>query len=198
MRELDDTDREILRLLLEDARRPYADIAEHVDLSPPAVSDRIERLLELGVVRRFTAELDRSALLEGVEVLVELDVTPGEAGAVRSRLAELAGVEHVFETADGAFVCTATVPDGDVTAYLSGAVDLDAVRDVEVRLLAGAEWRPRLGDATLGLACAECENTVTSEGVVATIDGERREFCCPSCRERFEERYEQLKADAGS
>ena len=40
MRDIDDTDRELLRLLLEDARRPYSELAEAVDLSPPAVSDR--------------------------------------------------------------------------------------------------------------------------------------------------------------
>ncbi|MFC6725497.1 Lrp/AsnC family transcriptional regulator, partial [Halobium palmae] len=60
MRDLDDTDREILRLLLANARRPYSDIAEHVGLSAPAVSDRVERLQELGVVRGFTLDLDRS------------------------------------------------------------------------------------------------------------------------------------------
>ncbi|MFB6083699.1 MAG: Lrp/AsnC family transcriptional regulator, partial [Halorientalis sp.] len=47
MRGLDETDREILDILLSDGRRPYSDIAEAVDLSPPAVSDRIDRLQEL-------------------------------------------------------------------------------------------------------------------------------------------------------
>ena len=41
MRGLDDTDREILRLLLENGRKPYREIASAVDLSAPAVSDRV-------------------------------------------------------------------------------------------------------------------------------------------------------------
>jgi hypothetical protein len=53
-----------------------------------------------------------------------------------------------------------------------------------------------LGEATLGLECAECGNTVTSEGVTATLDGERYEFCCGSCEARFVERYEELKEGA--
>lgn len=66
MRDLDETDIEILELLLSDARRPWSGIAEIVDLSPPAVSDRVARLQELGIIRRFTLDVDRSQLSEGV------------------------------------------------------------------------------------------------------------------------------------
>lgn len=48
MRDLDETDRQILRLLLENGRRPFSGIAETVGLSPPAVSDRVDRLESLG------------------------------------------------------------------------------------------------------------------------------------------------------
>lgn len=196
MRDLDDVDREILRLLLADGRRSYADIAEHVDRSPPAVSDRIDRLADLGVIRGFTVDLDRSRLVTGIEVLVDLDVEPGRTAAVRAGLRQVEGVEHVFETASGRLLATMTVPDGDVASYLAESVDLASVRTMDVRLLADAEWDPALGNATLGLSCAECDNTVTGEGVAATLGGTRYEFCCPSCRERFTERYERLEADA--
>ena len=193
MRDLDDTDREILRLLLEDARRPYADIADHVDLSPPAVSDRVERLRDLGIVRRFTIDLDRSRLRAGVDVLISLTVDPGAVSEVRASLADLEGVEHVFETADARLVVSATAPDGDVGGYLAGAVDMSLVRSLDVDLIADSDWQPHLGDATLGLTCAECDNTVTSEGVASTLEGTRYEFCCTSCQAAFEERFERLQ-----
>lgn len=196
MRDLDDTDREILRLLLEDARRPYSDIAEHVDLSPPAVSDRIERLRELGIIRRFTVDIDRSTLREGVDVLIELQASPAAVEEVRDALQTLDGIEHVFETANGRLLATATVPDTDVATYVGEVVDMSVVDAFQVHLLADSEWHPAIGEATLGLTCAECGNTVTSEGVAATIGGERYEFCCPSCRARFEERYEDLREEA--
>ena len=196
MRDLDETDRELLRLLLEDGRRPYSELADEVGLSAPAVSDRIDRLRELGVVERFTVDIDRSRLRDGVRVAVTLDVTPGETAAVREALASVEGVEHVFATADSRLFVVASVPDGDVERHLTAAFDTGAIEDVSVAPLVAADWHPALGEATLGLECAECGNTVTSEGVTATLDGERYEFCCGSCEARFVERYEELKEGA--
>lgn len=196
MRDLDETDRRLLRLLLEDGRRPYSDLAEEVGLSAPAVSDRIDRLRELGVVERFTVDIDRSRLRDGVRVAVTLDVTPGETMAVREALGSIDGVEHVFATADSRLFVVASVPDGDVERHLAAAFDTGAIEKVSVSPLVAADWHPALGEATLGLECAECGNTVTSEGATATLDGERYEFCCGSCEARFVERYEELKEGA--
>ena len=85
MRDIDDTDRELLRLLLEDARRPYSELAEAVDLSPPAVSDRVDRLVELGVIERFTLGLDRSQLADDLRLGVTLEVSRGRVRRRRRR-----------------------------------------------------------------------------------------------------------------
>jgi len=198
MRGLDDTDREILRLLLEDGRRPYSDIAEAVDLSAPAVSDRVDRLREIGLVRRFTIDLDRSMLREGVPLLVDVQVTPGRASEVRTALLDADPVEHVFATADERIVFTATVERADVGDLLAEAVDLADVDAYEVDLLAERAWRPGVGDAELGAECAECGNTVTAEGETARLGGDVYQFCCSSCRSQFVDRYEDLREGVDS
>ena len=192
MRGLDDTDREILRLLLEDARRPYSEIADAVDLSPPAVSDRVERLRDIGLVRRFTIDIDRSMLEEGVPVLVTIDTKPGAAQRVRAGLADADAVEYVFRTVDDRVVFTATVPGGEVGQLVADAVEMDDVRDYEVRLLADTDWSPQVSGAELAAECAECGNTVTAEGESVTLDGEVYHFCCENCRANFVEEYERL------
>ena len=196
MRDLDDTDRRLIRLLLVDARRPYSELAEAVDLSAPAVSDRVDRLQELGVVERFTLDLDRSQLRDGIRLAVTLSVAPGETAAVREALAGVAGVEHVFETADGRLFVVGTLPDAAVREHLAPAFETGAVEAVDVSPLVGDDRYPGLGEATLGLDCAECSNTVTSEGVTATVGGEAHEFCCESCETRFRERYERMEQGA--
>jgi DNA-binding Lrp family transcriptional regulator len=196
MRELDQTDLEILQLLVADARRPYNEIAETVDLSPPTVSDRIDRLRELGVVRRFTVDVDRSLLSEGVAVLVDLHVEPGQVSAVREGVERLEGVEHVFVTADGHVVFHARLQEGAVEPLLADAIDTDDVREYDVKLLSDSTWHPEPRGIEFALECDECGNSVDSEGESARIDGELYQFCCSSCKSRFEEQYEELKEAA--
>ena len=193
MRGLDDTDREILELLLADARRPYSDIAERVGLSAPAVSDRVDRLEEMGIVRGFTLDIDRSLLRDGVPVLVEIDAKPGRASAIREALGSADAVEHVFRTADERVTMTATLPETEVTAWLGTHLDLDTVDSYEVRLVADSEWSPSLGTAEFAPECAECGNSVDSEGERTTLDGETYYFCCGSCEASFVDQYESLK-----
>lgn len=193
---LDDIDRTILRLLVEDGRRPYSDIADVVDLSPPAVSDRVSRLHEWGIVRRFTADVDRSKLRDGVSVLVTLTLAPNAVETTRAALVGDEAVEHVFTTADGSLVASLRVSDGDVRNYLADIVEFDAVRSLDVSLLTTTSWSPGIGAAEFAPECAECGNTVTAEGDSRSLGGDTYHFCCSSCAGRFEDRYEELESGA--
>jgi DNA-binding Lrp family transcriptional regulator len=196
MRDIDETDRQILGLLLDDARRSWREIADAVELSPPAVSDRVERLEEVGVVRGFTVDVDRTKLRGGTPVLVTADAAPGTADALADELADADRVEHVFETADDTVVFSAVVEDGDPLPVLREAGDLDDVREYDVSLLRRQSWSPSVEGVELALTCDECGNTVTSEGESERLDGEVYHFCCHSCRDSFVEMYENLRAGA--
>jgi DNA-binding Lrp family transcriptional regulator len=191
MRDLDETDMEILRLLTEDARRPYSEIAEAVDLSGPAVSDRVERLEAAGVINRFTVDVDQSQLRAGVPVFVRATVPAGEIDDCKTTLAAADAVEHVFVTADGECWFYARAQVQRVHEWLEELLP-DGV-DYEVTLVDDAEWTPSLEGTAFALTCAECGNTVDDEGESARIDGEVYHFCCPSCQSRFEGRYDRLE-----
>ena len=192
MRDLDEADRTILRLLLEDGRRPYSDLADHVDLSAPAVADRIDRLESLGVIRRFTVDVDTTKLYDGVGVLVDLAVRPGAVDGVVDALSDHERVEHRYVTADAHVVVHTTLgPDG-VEGLLS-TVDSDALRALDVRLLSDETWHPRLGEATLAIDCVECGNRVGPDGESAVIDDTEYHFCCGSCLANFEDRFDDLR-----
>jgi len=190
MAELDDTDLEILDALMADARRPFSDIGDDVGLSGPAVSARVERLQEAGVVRGFTLDIDRSALDSGVPVLVELD--PEDREAARRRAEESDAVESVLAAADGSLRFLVYAEPGRVHAWLDERFDGKR----SVTLLDDAAWTPALAADGFALTCAECENTVGPEGEAVTLDGERYRFCCSSCRERFVDRYERFEEGA--
>ena len=76
-RHIDNVDRQILALLVEDGRRTYDDIAQQVALSAPAVKRRIDRLRRQGLLRGFTAIVDPAAMGTSTEALIELFFAPG-------------------------------------------------------------------------------------------------------------------------
>ena len=59
---LDELDRKILSLLLENARMSLVEIGERVALSAPAVKRRIERLEREGTIRGYSALVDQQAV----------------------------------------------------------------------------------------------------------------------------------------
>lgn len=190
MRDLDDTDIEILQLLTEDARRPYSEIADHVDLTPPAVSDRIARLEEQGIIRGFTVNIDRAKLQRDVAVLAELDARPTAVDDVYEAAGELAGVEHRFEGMDGRVIVHATLPDANVRSWLASGIDVDLLSGYDVTLLAQADRLPGVSATDFSLDCIVCDKQITDEGVTATVGGEIKTFCCPSCEDRYVTEYE--------
>lgn len=198
MRNLDETDLEILQLLMSNARRPYSDIADIVGLSAPAVSDRVARLQEMGVINRFTLDVDRSQLRGGIPVLITLDVASEGQGvaSIKEHLLDEGAVEHVFTTAEADLIIYARVPDNDIASWLTDTLDGEVIDDFGVTLLVGADWAPDLGGTEFALTCAQCGNTVDSEGTATRIDEEVYQFCCPSCETRFTEKYDRLQQGA--
>ena len=198
MKHPDKTDLEILRMLTENARRPYSDIAEQVHLSAPAVSDRVTRLEEHGIIRQFTLDIDRSQLHDAIPVLVHIHPQLSAVETLRQTLIEADNVEHVFTTADAEIICSATSPHTNVGEWLRTTIDMEAVRRYDVRLLADIEWSANIAGTDFALTCAECGNKVDSNGTATRIGGDLQQFCCISCEEAFREQYEkhQQKAEA--
>ena len=69
---MDDTDRRIVALLRQNARRSFQDIGKHVHLSAPAVKRRIDRLEADGVIQGYTALVDPRAFGWHAEAFVDL------------------------------------------------------------------------------------------------------------------------------
>jgi Lrp/AsnC family leucine-responsive transcriptional regulator len=111
--EVDDTDRELLRALLADARTSWADLARQVGLSAPAVQERVRKLEREGTVRGSSVRLDPARVGLGVSALVGLQQREGvDADDITRSLAEVAEIEDCwFVAGDETFVVKVRVQD---------------------------------------------------------------------------------------
>jgi DNA-binding Lrp family transcriptional regulator len=189
---LDETDAEILRLLIEDANRSYREIGEAVDLTAPSVSDRVERLRELGVLERFTVAVDQSMFAKGEARLVDVQVEPGKASGVAADLDAVDGVEHVIRTESGRIVAQTHLADGELRALLGDLLADREIIEYSVEGVVESAWNPELRGGEFAVDCVECGKTVEGEGVTVERDGHRYVLCCHSCESLFLDRYDEL------
>jgi Lrp/AsnC family leucine-responsive transcriptional regulator len=94
--EVDDLDLALLRALATDARQSQRALARQIEMSPPAVADRLARLERSGAIRGYRAEINWEAL--GLPVVVYLAVTAGpgmDLSEIIRAIRELPEAEHM-------------------------------------------------------------------------------------------------------
>jgi Lrp/AsnC family transcriptional regulator for asnA, asnC and gidA len=97
---LDEIDRRIIEQLQKDGRKPYTQMAPAVGLSEAAVRQRVQRLIDAGVMQ-IVAVTDPRVLGFSRQAMIGLKVE-GDTRRVADAVAELHEVEYVVLTA-GAF-----------------------------------------------------------------------------------------------
>ncbi len=130
---MDDTDRKLLALLGENARRPVADLARDLGLARSTVQARLERLERTGTISGYALRLGEDATLGQIRATVLLALEPRATGAVIARLARMPEVAAAHTASGRAdLVLTLAAP---TTAALDAALDrlgtIDGVKSTE-------------------------------------------------------------------
>ncbi|HKG52411.1 MAG TPA: Lrp/AsnC family transcriptional regulator [Actinomycetales bacterium] len=129
---LDDLSKRIIEQLQEDGRRPYAAIGKAVGLSEAAVRQRVQRLLDSGVMQ-IVAVTDPLQVGFSRQAMIGVRAE-GDLAQVADRLAEMPEVDYVVITA-GSFdlLVEAVCEDDDALLELisSKIRTIDGVRTTE-------------------------------------------------------------------
>ena len=94
---LDEVDWGIIERLREDARMTFVDIGKALDVSDATVYNRVKRLIEVGVIKKFTIEVDETAVGKRVSGFIMVNVKPGAVKEVSRQLCEIERVSEVHE-----------------------------------------------------------------------------------------------------
>jgi Lrp/AsnC family leucine-responsive transcriptional regulator len=86
---LDQTDRRIIGELVEDGRVSFAELGRRVNLSAPAVAERVQRLERRGVITGYRAQIDPRALGYQLVAIVRVKPAPGRLARIPELAAEI-------------------------------------------------------------------------------------------------------------
>jgi transcriptional regulator, AsnC family len=141
--ELDETDRAILRILQEDARTPFSEVARRIDMSSATVHDRVNRMEEAGVIEGYHAAVDPKAVGYGVSAFVGLRVEQGREEDALERLREIDGVREIHLTTgewDVMLKVVATDTDSLRELMFERVGDMDGFSRSQTMIILGTDY----------------------------------------------------------
>jgi Lrp/AsnC family leucine-responsive transcriptional regulator len=128
---LDAKDIAILELLQQDGRTPLAELGRKVGLSQPAMSERVKRLEERGIITGYGARIDPQALGLGLGLaaIIRLKTTHEHIRACLEQFARLPYIVEIHRvTGDDCFVLKAIAPTpGDLSTLIDAIGRFGAV-----------------------------------------------------------------------
>lgn len=111
-RTLDQADKAILDLLLDDSRISLRSIGIRVGMTAPAVRERILRMEDVGVIEGFTVRLNPRALGFQLEAVLRVEPLPGQMRSVERTLQDMPEViECCVVTGEDCFVARLVLRD---------------------------------------------------------------------------------------
>jgi Lrp/AsnC family transcriptional regulator for asnA, asnC and gidA len=91
---LDEIDEKIIRMLQEDGRRSYSEIAEEVERTEVTIRRRVRRLVNQGIIKRFTVVLDPMKIGPRIRAIIRVKTMMKQATLIAE---EIKGYDEVDE-----------------------------------------------------------------------------------------------------
>jgi DNA-binding Lrp family transcriptional regulator len=95
--DLDELDREILSLLHADARITNSALAEKLGIAASTCHGRVRRLLEIGVIRGFYADVDLVAIGLPLQAMISVSLQSNARGKIRSFIQQIRRKRQVMD-----------------------------------------------------------------------------------------------------
>ena len=108
---LDSKDIEILEALQSNARMPLSELGRAIGLSQPAMSERVKRLEEIGVIQGYGARINPRAVGLTMMAIIRLRTTHEHIKTCLKKFGEIANIVEVHRvTGEDCFILKVLVP----------------------------------------------------------------------------------------
>jgi DNA-binding Lrp family transcriptional regulator len=92
---IDSFDEQIIKILQEDSRKSFVEIANSIGLSESAVRRRVKNLTDNKVIKKFTIEISQNEKTSAITLISVASTS--DTSTVTSRLLKLEGIEVIYE-----------------------------------------------------------------------------------------------------
>ena len=95
--ELNETDRKILNVLLDNSRLSYREISKKVGVSVVTVMNRVKDLEKRGIIQKYTAKLDYEKLGYDITSIIDIKISKGKLALMEKKIASFENVIACYD-----------------------------------------------------------------------------------------------------
>lgn len=132
---IDSFDEKIIKILQNDARKPFVEIANTIGLSESAVRRRIKNLTDNNVIKKFTIEINNSEKTSAITLISV--ASSSDTSTVTSKLLKLEGVDVIYEITGqydvAAIISAPTI--SEINSYIDEVRKIEGVSDTNTVII---------------------------------------------------------------
>ena len=132
---IDSFDEKIIKILQNDARKPFVDIAHTIGLSESAVRRRIKNLIDNDIIKKFTIEINNRGKTSAITLISV--ASSSDTSTVTSKLLNLEGVDVVYEiTGQYDISSIISAPEiSEINSYIDDVRKIEGVSDTNTVII---------------------------------------------------------------
>jgi DNA-binding Lrp family transcriptional regulator len=136
---MDVIDLKIIRCLSEDARCTYKHIAEEAGVSEATIKNRIDKLQEQGIIKKFTVIMDYHKLGRAIKAFIGLRVQPAKISQIVKTMEKNPDVHVLYRTSGDVDLLIEVIFEQmeDLNKFLETELAIDGILGTVVTIVIG-------------------------------------------------------------
>lgn len=191
---LDNTDINILKVLQENGRLSFRQIAEKVKVSVPTVSTKVGNMENVGIITGYTAIID-SEKMGCITIIMSIRTKPADMRKVSEQFVANGSVRHIFALSNGKLQLICTFPAQHmINDFITKLAEIPEIIEYDIaNIVSVVKELPRAivsSDSSVVLQCGHCKKDMHEGSYRVRKDDRDYYVCCPVCQKGFETKYD--------
>jgi Lrp/AsnC family transcriptional regulator for asnA, asnC and gidA len=89
---------DLIKILENNARESFVNIAKKFNVSETAIRKRIKKLEEMGIIRKYTIQVDPTKLGFKIDALIGIDTTPEDYISIIEHLKAMDDIKNLYSS----------------------------------------------------------------------------------------------------
>jgi DNA-binding Lrp family transcriptional regulator len=192
---LDSIDIKILKILQNDGRASFREIAKELGITTPTVSKKVDTFKKLGLLKDFSANLD-AEMLDEITILLYIKSKPTDTKMILDQLRKTENVRELYAIDGSRIYAKVTISDR-LNDFLTALGEMNEIMDYEYHTITETvKEKPRAilsSNLKLTISCYYCKKLIKDDPVKIKMDGRSHYLCCNTCVGLYKEKYKKLK-----